>query len=169
MVLLETPWALASLFRVTRLSISMSAATSAINSGVLFLPLRIEMALIRCRFSIFNFLQDVVDLCTFNHLVTICVFDSLLNLFKALSSDSECPNKFLNRHHAAVGVGCGGLANWRAGASQSADRWAGGTETKPSPKILLFKSYFIHGTSLCTVAPDIDVVRVASIPTSYIT
>jgi hypothetical protein len=132
------------------------------------LPLRIEMALIRRRFAIFDFLQDVVDLCPFNRLVTIRVFDSVLNLFKALSSDSERPNEFPNWHHAAVGVGCGGLANWRAGASQSAEPWAGGAETKPSPKILLFKLYFIHGTSPCTVAPDIDVVWVVSILTSYI-
>jgi hypothetical protein len=132
------------------------------------LPLRIEMALIRRRFAVFDFLQDVVDLCPFNRLVAIHISDSLLNLFKALSSDSECSNEFPNRHHAAAGVGCGGLANWRAGASQSADRWAGGAETKPSPKILLFKIYFTHGTSPCNVAPDNDVVRFVSIPTSYL-
>jgi hypothetical protein len=132
------------------------------------LPLRVEMALIRHRFAVFDFLQDVVDLCPFNRLVAIRISDSLLNLFKALSSDSERSNIFLNQHHAAAGVGCGGLANWRAGASQSADRWAGGAETKPSLKILLFKLYFIHGTSPCNVEPDIDVVRVVSIPTSYL-
>ncbi len=71
MVLLETPWALASLFRITHLSFSMSTATSAINSGVLFF--RLEL-LWRCRFSICNFLQDVVDLCPFNRLVAIRVF-----------------------------------------------------------------------------------------------
>ncbi len=38
------------------------------------LPLRIEMALIHHRFSIFNFLQDVVDLCPFNRLVAIRAF-----------------------------------------------------------------------------------------------
>jgi hypothetical protein len=43
----------------------------------------------------------------------------------------------------------------------------GGAETKPSPKVLLFKIHFIHGTSPCNVAPDIDVVRFVSIPTSY--
>ncbi len=90
------------------------------------LPLRIQMALIRHQFSVFNFLQDVVDLCPFNRLVAIRVFDILLNLFKALSSNSERPNEFPNWQHAAAGVGCGGLANWRAGASQSADRGAGG-------------------------------------------
>jgi hypothetical protein len=35
------------------------------------LPLRIEMALIHCRFSVFNFLQNVVDLCSFNRLVAL--------------------------------------------------------------------------------------------------
>jgi hypothetical protein len=35
-IFLETPWALASLFRVTHLSFSMSAATSVINAGILF-------------------------------------------------------------------------------------------------------------------------------------
>jgi hypothetical protein len=80
------------------------------------------MALIRRRFAVLDFLQDVVDLCPFNCLVAIRVFDSLLNLFKALSSDSERSNEFPNRHHAAAVMGWGGLANWRAGASQSADR-----------------------------------------------
>ncbi len=82
-----------------------------------FLPLLIEMAVIRRRFSVFNFLQDVVDLCPFNRLVAMRVFDSLLNFFKALSSDSECSNEFQYRQLAAAGVGCGGLANWQASAS----------------------------------------------------
>ncbi len=76
------------------------------------LPLRIEMALIRPRFSVFKFLQDVVDLCPVNRLVTISIFDSLLNLFKALSSDSERPNKFPYRQHAAAGWG---VEDWPTG------------------------------------------------------
>jgi hypothetical protein len=47
-------------------------------------------------------------------------------------------------------------------------RWRVEAEAKPSANGRLFKSYFIHGTSPCTVAEDIYAVRFVSIPTSYI-
>jgi hypothetical protein len=53
------------------------------------------MALICRRFAVFNFLQDVVDLCPFNRLVAISVFDSILDLFKAFSSDSESSDELM--------------------------------------------------------------------------
>jgi hypothetical protein len=46
------------------------------------------------------------------------------------------------------------------------DRWRRDTEAKSMANRRLFKLYFIHATSPCTVAPDIHVVRVVSIPTS---
>ncbi len=41
-------------------------------------------------------------------------------------------------------------------------------ESKPLAIGRLFKLYFIHATSPCTVAEDINVVWIVSFPTSYI-
>jgi hypothetical protein len=43
-----------------------------------------------------------------------------------------------------------------------------GGEIKPLAKGRLFKLYFSHATSPSTIAPDIYLVKVVSIPTSYI-
>jgi hypothetical protein len=43
-----------------------------------------------------------------------------------------------------------------------------GAEAKPSGNGRVFKLYFIHATSLRTIAPDIHIVQVVGILTSFI-
>jgi hypothetical protein len=54
------------------------------------------------------------------------------------------------------------------GYADPGDRWRMEAEANSMANGRLFNLYFIHATSPCTVAPDIHVVRVVSILTSYI-
>jgi hypothetical protein len=77
----------------------------------------------------------------------------LLLLWRAISQ---------NRYYGENGQG--EKDKWRTHYADPGGRWRGWAEAKPSANGWFFKLYFFHAVTPSTVAPDIYVVRVVSIP-----
>ncbi len=151
----------------------MSAATTSIKCQNSLLSLRIEIPLIHSWFTLFNLLQNVVDLRPLKGLVATSIFDNLLDILKDFSSDSEGSHKFTNWRHAMLRVGWGGLAKWLASASESAVSWVRGGWNKTVPQnaalwmIFYAWSLSVHCIAGYTHRPGCKYTRLMSLLLQY--